>query len=77
MYTLGIRDVRDQPGVLIRCLGVSSLAWDVVKSFAVLPLVTSDHVDGLLEQVKIEVLVRTRRGEIEVTIYKRLATGVE
>lgn len=62
----------DETCVLIGSLSICTLAGDVVEAFSMLPLVTSYHVDGLLEKVKVEILVRAGGSEIEITVYKRL-----
>jgi hypothetical protein len=54
---LGIGLGGDKPRILIRCLGISTLDRDVVEPFAMLSLIARDHIDGLLEQIKIKVLV--------------------
>ena len=42
-----------------------------------LPLVASDHVDGLLDQVEVELLVAARRREIEIAVNESLRPCVE
>lgn len=57
MDIAGIAYVGYELGILVGGLGVCPFAGDVIYSFAVLPLVAGDHVDRLLEQVEIEILV--------------------
>lgn len=77
MNVPSIRHMSDQLGILIRGLGVGPLTGDVVDGFAVLPLVSRDHVDGLLEQVKIKILITERWREVEISIYESLRPGIK
>lgn len=62
---------------MVGCLGVCALTWNIINTFTVLSLVSSDHVDGLLEQVEVKVLIGKRRREVKVPIYKGLASGIK
>ncbi len=67
----------NEPGVLVCGLCVCSFTGDVVKAFAMLSLIPSNHVDWLLQQVEIEVLIGTGWSEIKISVYKRLASGIK
>ena len=62
---------------MVCSLRISALTWYVVERLAVLPLVARDHVDWLLQQVEIEVLVTEARGEIKVAVNERLGSSIE
>lgn len=72
MYTFCIGHVSNHTRVLIGGLGISALGGDVSPSFPVLTLIASDHVDRLLEQVEVEVLIAERGREVKISIYKGL-----
>jgi len=67
----------DKPGVLISRLRVGALTGHVVETFTVLSLISSDHIDRLLEKIEIEVLVGGTWRKIEVSIYERLGAGIK
>jgi hypothetical protein len=67
----------DDPRVLISRLGICALAWNEIESFAVLALVTRNHVDRLLEQVEIEILVAKRGRKVEIAIDEGLRASIE
>jgi hypothetical protein len=67
----------DDPRVLISRLGVSALAWNEIEPLTVLTLVTRNHVDGLLEQVEIEILVAKRGRKVEIAIDEGLRASIE
>ena len=77
MNPFRVGSVGYQPRILVSCLRVSALAWDVIKALAMLPFVSSDHVDWLLEKVEVEVLIGETRSEIKVTINKTLRACIE
>lgn len=64
-------------GVLIGGLRVGAFCRDVVDRLAVLALVASDHVDWLLDEVEIEVLVAKRGCEVKVSVNEGLRAGIE
>lgn len=66
--------MRDQPCVLVGGLWVGPLRGKIVDGLAVLALVAGDHVDGLLEKVEIEILIRRRGCKVEVPVYECLST---
>ncbi len=72
MDITSIAHMRDEPSVLISGLRVGPLAWDVVYTLSMLPLVTGDHVNRLLKKVEIEVLIAEGRCEIKISIYECL-----
>lgn len=77
MDTLGIGNMSDETCILIGSLSICSLAGDVVESFSMLPLVTSYHIDGLLQQVEIKVLIAARGREIKISVYECLGASIE
>jgi hypothetical protein len=72
-----VTDVSDEFRVLIGSLRIGSFTWNIINSLSMLPLIPSDHVDWLLKQVEIEVLVAERRCKIEITIDEGLGTSIE
>jgi hypothetical protein len=42
-----------------------------------LPLVARDHIDRLLQEIEIELLLASARREVEISVYKSLRTGIE
>jgi len=69
--------MRHHSGVLIRSLRIGAFAWDIVNRLAVLPLVASHHVDRLLDQVEIEVLIAKRWRKVKIAVYERLRAGIK
>ena len=68
MDAFSIASVSDNPCVLVCGMRVSSLRWYVIKTLSMLTLIPSIHVDRLLKQVKIELLVASARTEIKIAI---------
>jgi hypothetical protein len=52
-----VGDVVDYACILVGSVGIGAFRGDVVDRFTVLALIASDHVDGLLDKVEIEVLI--------------------
>ena len=77
MDAFSVAGVRHQLGVLIGSLGVGAFARDIVYLLAVLTLIAGYHVDGLLQQIKIKLLIAGARRIIKISINKRLTSGIE
>src|SRR5215831_9350241 len=69
--------MRDQFCVLIDCLRIGSFGSYIAKILSVLSLVSRDHIDGLLDQVEIVLLVRCRWTEIEIAINESLRASIK
>ncbi len=67
----------DEPCVLVGSLGIGPFTWDIVEPFSMLTLIPRDHIDGLLEEIEIKVLVTARGREIKVSVYECLRPCVE
>ena len=57
MYAFSVGNMGDDPGILIGSARVCPFSGDVSPAFAMLALVAGDHIDWLLEEVEVEVLV--------------------
>lgn len=77
MYAFSIGDVGDDSGILIGSTRVCAFSGDVRPAFAMLALVAGDHIDRLLQEVEVEVLVAEGGCEVKVAVYEGLGACIE
>lgn len=66
-----------EPSILVGRLRICALRRDVVDRFAVLALIASDHVYGLLNKIEMKVLRAVVRRKVEIAVYVSLAASIE
>lgn len=77
MDTFGIGYVGDQFRILVSGLGICTLARYVCNRLAMLALISRDHIDRLLQQVEIPLLIAVRWSRSKVAVYKSLGAGIK
>lgn len=77
MYAFSVGNMGDNPGILIGSARVCAFSGDVSPAFAVLALVPRDHIDWLLQEVEVEVLVAEGGCEVKVAVYECLGACIE
>lgn len=77
MNALFISRMRHELAILVGSQRIAALCGNIIEGFAMLALVASDHIYGLLEQIEIEILLGSLDVIAKIAINEVLGTGIE
>ena len=72
MEIASITDIRHYPSILIGSMRIGSVDWNVIQTLPMLSLISCDHIDRLLYQIEIILIVTLRGREVKVPVHEGL-----